>query len=197
MLWTYVLVDLSEGNILVWMFVHCYIDLLIFLLHVFQYIVLHFQLMNALKNLRIIHFIFKNPIYSCIPIFSLTCLSSVFLSLCLWGLEYSGCIIWREVRRHPKRGDLVGWGCRIHHQYLFRGVRPPPNECPGYDTKQSDSEAPVLELWRMWITPSLPLLPGSPWPRVVASDWLPSTVWPFNCVQANDILSWMVSVTWQ
>ena len=37
----------------------------------------------------------------------------------------------------------------------------PPNECPGYDTKQSDSEAPViLELWGMLSTPSLPSLPG-------------------------------------
>ena len=35
-----------------------------------------------------------------------------------------------------------------------------PNKCPGYD-KQSDGEAPVmLELWGMWSTPSLPLLPG-------------------------------------
>ena len=27
-----------------------------------------------------------------------------------------------------------GWGCRIHQLLLCRGVRPPPNECPGYDT---------------------------------------------------------------
>ena len=31
------------------------------------------------------------------------------------------------------------------------------NECPDNDTKLSDSEAPVLELWGIWITPSLPL----------------------------------------
>ena len=47
----------------------------------------------------------------------------------------------------------------------------PPNECPGYDTKQSDGEVPaVLELWGMWSTPSLPLLPGPLWPGVVAPD---------------------------
>ena len=35
-----------------------------------------------------------------------------------------------------------------------------PNECPGYDTKQSDGEVrAVLELWGMRSTPSLPLLP--------------------------------------
>ena len=46
-----------------------------------------------------------------------------------------------------------------------------PSECPGYDTKQSDGKVPVmLELGRMWSTPSLPWLPGSLWPAVVASD---------------------------
>ena len=34
----------------------------------------------------------------------------------------------------------VGWGCRIHQLLLCRGVRPPTNECLGYDTKQSDGE---------------------------------------------------------
>ena len=31
----------------------------------------------------------------------------------------------------------VGWGCRIHQLHICSGVRP-PNECPGYDIKQSD-----------------------------------------------------------
>ena len=54
---------------------------------------------------------------------------------------------------------------------LCRGVRPPPNECPRYDTKQSDGEVPaVLELWGMRSTPSLPSLPGPLWPGVVAPD---------------------------
>ena len=45
------------------------------------------------------------------------------------------------------------------------------NECPGYDTKQSDGEVPaVLELWGMRSTPLLPLLPGPLWPGVVAPD---------------------------
>ena len=36
---------------------------------------------------------------------------------------------------------------------------PPPNECPEYDTKQSDGEVPVmLELWGMQSTLSLPSL---------------------------------------
>ena len=45
------------------------------------------------------------------------------------------------------------------------------NECPSYDTKQSDGEAPVmLEFWGMWMTPSLPLLLGPLWAGVVAPD---------------------------
>ena len=47
----------------------------------------------------------------------------------------------------------------------------PPNECRGYDTKQSDGEVPaVLELWGMRSTPLLPLLPGPLWPGMVAPD---------------------------
>ena len=58
----------------------------------------------------------------------------------------------------------VGWVCRIHWLRLYRGVRH-PNECPGYDTKQSDCEAPVtLELWGM------PSLTDPLWPGVVAPD---------------------------
>ena len=43
----------------------------------------------------------------------------------------------------------VSWGCRIHRLILCRRVRP-HNECPGYNTKQSDGEVSVmLELWRI------------------------------------------------
>ena len=47
----------------------------------------------------------------------------------------------------------------MYQLHLCRGVRP-LNECPRYDIKPSASETPVLELWGMWSTPSLPLLPG-------------------------------------
>ena len=51
----------------------------------------------------------------------------------------------------------VGWVCRIHQLLLCRGVRPqpPPNECPEYDTKQSDGEVPGMRS-----TTSLPSSPG-------------------------------------
>ena len=47
----------------------------------------------------------------------------------------------------------LGWGCKIH-RLLLRGETP-PNECPGYDTKQSDDEVPVmLEFVGIRSTPS-------------------------------------------
>ena len=59
----------------------------------------------------------------------------------------------------------VGWGRRIHRLLLCRGIRPPLNECPRYDTKQSDDEVPVmLELWGMQSTLSLPSILDPLWP---------------------------------
>ena len=49
-----------------------------------------------------------------------------------------------------------------------------PNECPAYDTKQSDGEGPaMLELWGMRSTSSLPSLQGPLWPGVVAPNKSP------------------------
>ena len=46
-----------------------------------------------------------------------------------------------------------------------------PNEYPGYNTKQSNGEAPViLELWAIRSTSSLPSLPGLLWPGAVAPE---------------------------
>ena len=62
----------------------------------------------------------------------------------------------------------VGWGCRIHQ---LQWGNPHPNESPGYDTKKSDRELPVmLDLWGMRSTSSLPLLPDPLWPGLVAPD---------------------------
>ena len=44
---------------------------------------------------------------------------------------------------------------------LPAGEKDLSNDYPGYDSKLSDDEAPVLEPCGMWSTPSLPLLPGS------------------------------------
>ena len=48
---------------------------------------------------------------------------------------------------------------------------PRKNECPVYDIKESDAEAPImLELWVMRTTRSLPSLPGPLSPGVVSPD---------------------------
>ena len=59
----------------------------------------------------------------------------------------------------------------VEYTDCFSAEGYPPNECPGYDTKQSDGEVPVmLDLWGMQSTLSLPSLPGPLWPGVVAPD---------------------------
>ena len=62
----------------------------------------------------------------------------------------------------PKKKALSAWTLTAT---LQRGkTHPTPNDCPRYDTKQSDGEVPVrLELWGMRSTPSLPLFPGPLW----------------------------------
>ena len=83
-------------------------------------------------------------------------------------------VSWKKLAE-TKISCPVGWGCRKHQLLLYRGVRPTlPNECPAYDTKQSDGEVPVmLGLWGMWSIPSLPSLPDPLWPGVVAPDKSP------------------------
>ena len=85
-----------------------------------------------------------------------------------WAVEYTGLHLGRGARLPLMRGS-VSWDRRIHRLHFCRGVIPPPhNDCP---TKQSDGETQVkLELWGVRSTPSLPLLPGPLWPRVVAPD---------------------------
>ena len=69
---------------------------------------------------------------------------------------------------------------------------PPTNECPWYDTNQSDGEASVmLELWGMRSSPSLPTLPGSLWPEVVAPDRVLSMGHiELNCVLILNWIAW-------
>ena len=86
----------------------------------------------------------------------------------------------------------VGWGCRIYRLLLCRRVRTlPTNECPVYDTKQSDNEVPVMrELWGMQSIPSLLSLPGPLWPGVVVPDRVRSIGQiELNCVL---MLNWII-----
>ena len=74
-----------------------------------------------------------------------------------------------------------------------KGLDPLCNECFGYDTKQSDSKAPALEIWGMSSTPSLPLLPDPLWPRVVAPD---SVLSMGQIVELFDYLNWVQTNDW-
>ena len=84
-----------------------------------------------------------------------------------------------------------------------------PNECPGYDTKQSDGEALVmLEICGMRSTPSLLSLPGPLWPRMVAPYRVQSMgpiklngelfkielFWHLNCVLMVNWIVWNETV---
>ena len=64
--------------------------------------------------------------------------------------------------------STVDRDCRIIRMHMY-GALPNRDECPRYDIKQSDSETPVMLQLRVTLNNlSLPLLPGSLWPRVIA-----------------------------
>ena len=90
----------------------------------------------------------------------------------------------------------VGWGCRIHQLHLCRWVRPPPYKFPGYETKQSDGEAPLMvELWGLRSNPSVQSLPSPLWPGVVASDRVRSIGQvELNCVLTLNWIVWKRTV---
>ena len=115
-----------------------------------------------------------------------------FQTKCVFCLIRSrnGCIIglldmpmllgWLAPEPRPFIGHIFGSGSWIARStgaveytdcFSAEEVRPPPYECPAYDNKRSDGEAPVmLELWGIRSTPSLPLLPDPFWPGVVTPD---------------------------
>ena len=66
------------------------------------------------------------------------------------------------------------------------------NECPGYDTKHYDGEAPViLELLRMQSTPLLPSLLGPLWSGVVA----PGRVLSIGQIELNSVIT-LKGIVW-
>ena len=96
----------------------------------------------------------------------------------------------------PRDGPVV-WSCRIYKQTasLQRSKTPLPNECPAYDTKQSDGELPVmLEIREMRCTPSLPSLPGPLRLGVVAPIYGSNrtklcTYTKLKCLKYNSVLN--------
>ena len=92
---------------------------------------------------------------------------------------------------HLKNCSVV-WSCRIHRLLLCRVIRSFLNECPGYDTKQSDGEVLViLQLCGIRSTPSLPSLAGSLRHGVVESDAVQSMgEIEQNCVIMQKGIAW-------
>ena len=85
----------------------------------------------------------------------------MYMYVCVWFTEYG--YHWMIAQSAE--------GVEYTTASLQRGKTPHThsNECPGYDSKQSDGEVPVmLELWGMWSTPSLASFPGPLQPKVVA-----------------------------
>ena len=122
---------------------------------------------------------------------ALTCYSPYIIMYCIHIYLYAYCYNLLIVFDSCP----VGWGCRIHRLHFCRGGKIPPNECPGYDTKQSNGEVPVrLEVWGMRSTPLLPLLPGSLWPGVVAPD--KGLIYGLNRTNSILLLNWIVWINW-
>ena len=80
-------------------------------------------------------------------------------------------IIWKKTLWHLTLCIAQSAGA-VEYTYFFSAEGYDPyNECPRYDTKKSDCEVPViLGTGGIRSTPSLPLLPGSLRPGVVAPD---------------------------
>ena len=66
----------------------------------------------------------------------------------------------------------VGWVCEIHRLHLCIEVRLLPNKFLDRTLNHlmSNHLMARLQIWGIWNTPSLPLLPRSLWPGVVAPD---------------------------
>ena len=112
-------------------------------------------------------------------------------------------------KTQPIQTCPVTRGCRIHQLLLCRGVRPFPNECSGYDTKQSDGEVHDTEILGNADYPFIAIIPrsilarsGSTWLGqielncILMLNWIVwnRTVLRFFCLQTKTIfiLNWIV-----
>ena len=118
-----------------------------------------------------------------------SCMNSLTYSPVSWSSRIHRLHLCWGVRHHP---GPVSWGCTIHWLHFCRRLKKKPNECPVYDTKQFDGEAPVmLELWGMQSVSLLPLPPGPLWRRVVAPDRVLSMGQiEQNCVLMLNCIAW-------
>ena len=79
----------------------------------------------------------------------------------------------------------VSWGFRIYRLHLCRRIKLSTISLR-YDTKLFDGDPLIVELWGMWSTPSLLLLPVPLWSKML----------PVNPLYGL-MLDWIVSITYQ
>ena len=79
--------------------------------------------------------------------------------------------VWKHISCNERLGILSKtsvWGCRILQMDLCSGIIP---HRPRIVLDMALNNLMVmLDLWRMWSTPSLPLLPSPLWPGMLAPD---------------------------
>ena len=92
--------------------------------------------------------------------------------------------------------ESKGYNSRCHNTKKPKQTKTSHNEYPGYDTKQSDGEVPVmLVLWRMQSTPSLLLLSGPFGPGMVALGKAQSMGQiELSCILILNWISWIRTV---
>ena len=121
--------------------IHLYFDLLISI-----YLYLYLSIHICLSVLISLSLSLSLSMYSSIYIY-------LVISICISVYSYLFQPIWLMLPNTPTASLQKG--------------KNPPNECPRYDARLSDSEAPVQKIWKIWSTLFLPLLPGPLWTRVV------------------------------
>ena len=103
-------------------------------------------------------------------------------------------IIWNKTVLTLTLYCSVGWGCRIHWLHLCRGVRPhhpSTKKCPGYNTKQSDGEVPMmLGLWAMQSTPFIATASRTTLAQN-GRTWL-GPIYGLNRTKLHTFLNWIV-----
>ena len=117
------------------------------------------------QSLLFVYYFERSKLYIITFTFKLIPLRKVWtLLLCpIYGLNSMTIVLLQEWLQHWKKTQPS----QLKGTFL-------PNKYSEFDIRPSNGEAPVLELWQMWSTLLLLLLPGSLWPRVIAPVRVPS-----------------------
>ena len=114
----------------------------------------------------------------CVCVHEFAAYTYIYICVCMWVCVYMYIYMCLHIYiyiyiylTHSLSFSLAQLVGVVEYTDCFSAEGKTPNECPGYDTKQSDNEVQVmLELWGMQRTPSLPSFPRPLRPNVVAPD---------------------------